>query len=188
MSTDEYNAIHKELYGWLYKRIPPDDIEDVIQHVLMKWWIHRHEIEHMKAYIFQSARHRCVDLYRKRDREQVVSHWDADTVELNRADEWLEDDEFRGVEGIEDLICGRLLCEKVLHVLREQCTGKEIALIEELMSAPHPPLGSKQNVDSGTLTSYAKENGENVNTVKTRKYRLMGKARSLRYMLSDATV
>ena len=172
MSTDEYNAIYRELYGWLYKRIAPDDIEDVIQHVFMKWWIHRHEVEQMKSYIFQSARHRCVDLYRKRDRDQWLSPWENDYVD----------------EGIEEQVLSTVVCDKVLSTLRKQCTDKEKALIEELISSPSPPVGSKISVDSGVLTSFARENGENVNTVKTRKYRIQGKAKQLRHMLEDVTV
>ena len=72
MTDQDYADIRLKLVGWLSHRISGDEVEDIVQHSLLKYFEKEEEVLQPQAYIFQCARYRVADFFRHKDRKMIV--------------------------------------------------------------------------------------------------------------------
>jgi RNA polymerase sigma-70 factor (family 1) len=89
-STTAFNTIYdrysKMLYLYIFSKLDTGEIsKDVLQDLFISLWEKRHTLsihESLKSYLFQVARHKIVDIYRKNATyrkylQQLIEHFDA---------------------------------------------------------------------------------------------------------------
>jgi len=88
--TAAFNAIYdrysKMLYLFIHSKLDATEIsKDVLQELFISLWEKRHSLilkESLKAYLYQVARHKIIDIYRKNATyrkylQQLIEHFDA---------------------------------------------------------------------------------------------------------------
>lgn len=81
-----YNRYSKMLYLYIFSKLDTGEIsKDVLQELFISLWEKRHTLsihESLKSYLYQAARHKIVDIYRKNATyrkylQQLIEHFDA---------------------------------------------------------------------------------------------------------------
>jgi len=81
-----YNRYSKMLYLYIFSKLDTGEIsKDVLQELFISLWEKRHTLsihESLKSYLYQAARHKIVDVYRKNATyrkylQQLIEHFDA---------------------------------------------------------------------------------------------------------------
>ncbi|MCW3467510.1 RNA polymerase sigma factor [Chitinophaga nivalis] len=81
-----YDRYSKMLYLFVYSKLEAGEIsKDVLQDIFISLWEKRHSLvlkESLKAYLYQMARHKIIDIYRKNATyrkylQQLIEHFDA---------------------------------------------------------------------------------------------------------------
>ncbi|MET7000867.1 RNA polymerase sigma factor [Chitinophaga defluvii] len=81
-----YNRYSKMLYLYIFSKLDTGEIsKDVLQELFISLWEKRHTLsiqESLKPYLYQAARHKIVDIYRKNATyrkylQQLIEHFDA---------------------------------------------------------------------------------------------------------------
>ncbi|WP_143307901.1 RNA polymerase sigma factor [Chitinophaga vietnamensis] len=81
-----YDRYSKMLYLFIYSKLDAGEIsKDVLQDLFISLWEKRHSLvlkESLKSYLYQAARHKIIDIYRKNATyrkylQQLIEHFDA---------------------------------------------------------------------------------------------------------------
>lgn len=93
MNLEEYNKCVEEdadgLYRFIVKSMrDADRAQDVVQDAFEKLWMKSKEVDAAKAksYLFSTAYHRMIDVFRKENRMGELDEYTAGNLETNRSD------------------------------------------------------------------------------------------------------
>lgn len=138
-----YETYSKPLYIYLYDKLKDAGVcQDIIQDLFITLWEKRETIEintSLKAYLYQSARYKIVDLYRKQAQYQKYLTQLGDFIDINQYD-------------VVDVLHHRKKLEDVMQTVnRLPLRMKEIFILSRFENQSVKEISAKLNLSQQTI-------------------------------------